>query len=62
MAAIKKQLDPIPPGEILLEEFLKPLGVSQQRLARDIGSVCEQARSKYERAVDPSIPPVISRR
>ena len=36
MAAIKKQLDPIPPGEILLEEFLKPLGVSQQRLARDI--------------------------
>ena len=36
MAAIKKQLDPIPPGEILLVEFLKPLGVSQQRLARDI--------------------------
>ena len=31
-----KKLDPIPPGEILLEEFLKPLGVSQNRLARDI--------------------------
>jgi addiction module HigA family antidote len=30
------KLDPIPPGEILLEEFLKPLGVSQNRLARDI--------------------------
>lgn len=24
------------PGEILLEEFMKPLGVSQNRLARDI--------------------------
>jgi len=29
-------LDPIAPGEILLEEFLKPLGVSQSRLSRDI--------------------------
>ncbi|WP_407525404.1 HigA family addiction module antitoxin [Methylobacterium oryzisoli] len=29
-------LDPIHPGEILLEEFLKPLDVSQNRLARDI--------------------------
>lgn len=31
-----KKLDLIPPGEILLEEFLKPLGVSQNQLARDI--------------------------
>lgn len=31
-----QKLDPIPPGEILLEEFLKPHGVSQNRLARDI--------------------------
>jgi addiction module HigA family antidote len=29
-------LDPIPPGEILAEEFMKPNGVSQNRLARDI--------------------------
>lgn len=29
-------LDPIPPGEILLAEFLEPLGVSQNQLARDI--------------------------
>ncbi len=28
---------PIHPGEILLEEFLKPLGISQYRLAKDIG-------------------------
>jgi addiction module HigA family antidote len=31
-----KKLDLIHPGEILLEEFLKPLGVSQNRLSRDI--------------------------
>ncbi len=27
---------PVHPGEILLEEFLKPLGVSQYRLAKDV--------------------------
>jgi addiction module HigA family antidote len=32
----KKQLDPIPPGEILLEEFMTPLRISINRLARDI--------------------------
>lgn len=31
-----KKLDPIHPGEILLEEFLKPMGISQYRLAKDI--------------------------
>lgn len=31
-----KKLPPIPPGEILTEEFLLPLGVSQSRLARDV--------------------------
>ena len=30
-------LEPIHPGEILLEEFLKPLEISQYRLAKDIG-------------------------
>jgi addiction module HigA family antidote len=34
--ARKKLLDPIHPGEILLEEFMKPLGISINRLARDI--------------------------
>jgi len=32
----KRKLPPIHPGEILLEEFLQPLGISQYRLARDI--------------------------
>ncbi len=31
-----ERLDPIAPGEILLEEFLRPLGVSQEKIARDI--------------------------
>lgn len=31
-----EQLELIPPGEILLEEFLAPLGISQNKLARDI--------------------------
>jgi addiction module HigA family antidote len=35
-AVPKKLLDPIPPGEILLEEFMKPLGISINGLARDI--------------------------
>ena len=32
----KKIMDPIHPGEILMEEFLEPLGISQYRLAKDI--------------------------
>lgn len=31
-----KKIAPIHPGEILLEEFLKPMGISQNRLALDI--------------------------
>ena len=32
----KKKLDPIHPGEILSEEFLAPLEITQYRLAKDI--------------------------
>ena len=32
----KKNLPPIHPGEILLEEFLVPMGISQYRLAKEI--------------------------
>jgi len=31
-----KKLPPIHPGGILIEEFLKPMGISQYRLAKDI--------------------------
>ncbi|NKQ36097.1 MAG: addiction module antidote protein, HigA family, partial [Chloroflexi bacterium] len=33
----EKPIPPVHPGEILLEEFLLPLGISQYRLAKDIG-------------------------
>ncbi len=33
---MSKALTPITPGEILLDEFLKPLGISQNELARAI--------------------------
>ena len=32
----ENRLAPIHPGEVLLEEFLKPMGISQYRLAKDI--------------------------
>lgn len=32
----RKRLSPVHPGEILLEEFLKPFGISQYRLAKDL--------------------------
>jgi addiction module HigA family antidote len=30
-------LDPITPGELLKEEFLEPMGISQYKLAKDTG-------------------------
>ncbi len=34
---MEERLPPIHPGEMLLEDFMKPLGISQYRLAKDIG-------------------------
>ena len=34
--AVMTECDPITPGEILLEEFLKPMGLSQYRLAKEV--------------------------
>jgi addiction module HigA family antidote len=36
MTTKHKRLEPIHPGEILLEDFMRPMGVSINRLARDI--------------------------
>ncbi len=33
----KKRIDPIHPGEILFEEFLKPMGISQNKLGEALG-------------------------
>ena len=38
---MKRKMQPIHPGEILMEEFLQPLGITQYRLAKDI---CVPAR------------------
>lgn len=36
-AKAPKKIPPIHPGEVLLEDFLRPLGVSRYRLAKDTG-------------------------
>jgi addiction module HigA family antidote len=33
----RARIKPVPPGTILRKEFLKPLGMSQYRLAKDTG-------------------------
>ena len=33
----EEKLNPVHPGEVLLEEFLKPMSLSQNRLGLDIG-------------------------
>ncbi|MEZ4706331.1 MAG: HigA family addiction module antitoxin [Caldilineaceae bacterium] len=35
--AEEERLPPVHPGEVLLEDFMKPLGLSQYRLAQDLG-------------------------
>ena len=46
-------LSPIHPGEVLLEDFIKPLGLTQYRLAHDIGvtPICISQIVKGQRAV-----------
>lgn len=34
--AVAERLPPVHPGEVLLEEFLKPMSITQYRLAKDI--------------------------
>jgi addiction module HigA family antidote len=36
MSEQPQRLDPIHPGEVLLEEFMKPMAISINRLARDL--------------------------
>ena len=47
---MKKQLDPVHPGQVLLEDFMKPLELSQYRVATDIAvpplRISEIVRSK----------------
>ena len=34
---MKRQMPPVHPGEILLEDFLKPMGITQYKLAKSMG-------------------------
>ena len=34
---MKRDMPPVHPGEVLLEDFLKPMGITQYRLAKSIG-------------------------
>ncbi len=54
-----KKLKPIIPGEILLEEFMIPLGISQNKLARDIdvpvGRISDITRGKRTITTDTAL-------
>jgi len=55
MAETTKAHDPITPGEILLTEFLEPLGITQYRLAQATGlSGHRRPRAPTGRAEKPS--------
>lgn len=55
----KKLLDSIHPGEILYEEFMKPLGISINHLGRDIdvppGRISEIIRGKRAITADTAL-------
>lgn len=55
----KRDFNPIHPGEILIEEFLKPMGISQYRLAKDISvsqhRISEIVRGKRNISVDTAL-------
>ncbi len=54
-----EKLSPVHPGEILLEEFLQPLGLSQNRLSRDLAvpaqRINEIVREKRAITVDTAL-------
>lgn len=51
----QKKLNPVHPGEFLLEDFLVPLGISQSKLSRDIDVPVTRINTiiKGDRAVTP---------
>ena len=51
----ERDFEPVHPGEILLEEFLKRMRITQYRLAKDI-SVPHDASAKLCRASAPLLP------
>ena len=47
MTTKHKRLEPIHPGEILLEDFMKPMGVSITRLADEKGTLPLTKRGRF---------------
>ncbi len=45
----KNGMRPVPPGEILSEEFLKPLGLTANALAKAIGGAAQPDHGDSER-------------
>ena len=45
----RKDLDPIHPGEVLAEDFLKPLNITQSRLAEHIGVTVQRVNEIINR-------------
>jgi len=54
-----KKLNPITPGDVLLEEFLKPMGITQNQLAKDINvppnRISQIIRGKREITADTAL-------
>lgn len=49
------KLDPVTPGELLMEEFLKPMGLSQSRLAREIDGLSSGYWLRAQAALDTEV-------
>ncbi len=58
----KKLLGPVSPGEILLEEFLVPLNVSQNRRDLDVNVARVSEIVKGKREVWPDVEPRVRKR
>ena len=49
-----KKLPPIPPGEILMDEFLEPMGISQYGLVKDISVPARRINEPARRINEPA--------
>jgi hypothetical protein len=47
---METKLAPVHPGEVLLEEFLEPTGLSQYRLAKDVSVAATYQRDRARQA------------
>ena len=48
----KKKMEPVHPGEILMEDFLRPMNLSQNELARNLGVPPVVSTRSYSASAD----------